>query len=449
MITIKEVKTKKQQAEFVDFPTKLYKDNKFYVHPLRVDEMNIFNRKKNVNYEDCDAVYFLAYKDDKLVGRIAGIEQKLYNEKTKEKRVRFSRFDSINDEEVASALFSAVENWAKQKGMNKVHGPLGFNDLDREGMLIEGFDYIATFEEQYNYDYYPKLVEKCGYQKEIDWLEYRIYPPKEINERVQRLSDSVLKRYNLRIADEKNKKKYIEKYKKGIFEVLDEAYSPLYGVVPFNDKLRDQIISQFKLFIKLRYVITIIDENDEVVAFGFAIPSLSEAVQKSKGRFLPFGFIRMLRAINQTKRADLGLIAVRSAYQSKGLLAVVLNHVINKMVDQNLEYCESNLMLEDNLKIQQTWNNFEHIQHKRRRCYLKNLDASNEKKKEKSEKTKIAKISAKKQETTTEKTAKKPATRKATAKKNEKSEVKASAKKTAKNIKKQPVKKTTKKTKDK
>ena len=399
MIEIKEVKTRKQRAKFVDFPTKLYKNCKYYVHPLRIDEMNLFNRKKNASFDDCDAIYFLAYKDNVLVGRIAGILQRLYNEKTKEKRVRFSRFDCIDDEEVAKALFNAVENWAIQKGMNKVHGPLGFNDLDREGLLIEGFNYLSTFEEQYNYEYYPKLIENCGYGKEIDWLEFRIYPPKEVNERVQRLSDAVLKRYNLKIVNEKSKRKYINKYKKGIFDVLDEAYSSLYGVVPFNDKLRDQIISQFKLFIKLRYVITIVDENDKVAAFGFAIPSISDAVRKSKGRFLPFGFIRMLYATRHNKQADLGLIGVRDAYQNKGLPAVVLNFIINNMVKEKLEYCETNLMLEDNLRIQQTWKNFKHIQHKLRRSYIKELGKSEEKAKSEKEVKKLSeKVSEKKGE---------------------------------------------------
>ncbi|MDD2445511.1 MAG: hypothetical protein PHX09_01725 [Clostridia bacterium] len=375
MIEIKEVITRKQRAQFVDFPTKLYDKCEYYVHPLRVDEMKLFNRNKNEIYKDCDAVYYLALKDGKVVGRIAGIQQNVYNEKTKEKRVRFSRFDSVNDEEVAKALFGAVEKWAKKNGMEMVHGPLGFNDLDREGLLINGFDYDSTFEEQYNYDYYPKLIEKCGYGKEIDWLEYRIFPPKEINERVKKLSEAVLKRFKLRVVKEKSKRKYIEKYKKGIFDVLDEAYSTLYGVVPFTDKLRDQIISQFKLFIKLEYIITIVDENDEIAAFGFAIPSLSEAVRKSKGRYLPFGFIRMLRAVKskKNKRADLGLIGVRDKYQNKGLPAVVMSFIIEHMIEEKFEYCETNLMLEDNLRIQQTWDNFDHIQHKRRRSYIKKI----------------------------------------------------------------------------
>lgn len=373
-IKIVKVETKKQQKLFVDFPTKLYDGNPYYVHPLRCDELNLFNRKKNASYDDCDAIYFLAYKNGVVVGRIAGIIQRLHNQKTGEKRVRFSRFDAIDDQNVANLLFQAVENWAKQNGMNKICGPLGFNDLDREGLLIEGFDQLSTFEEQYNYEYYPKLIENAGFNKETDWFEYRLFPPKEENERIERLYQVVLKRYKLHIGTAKNKKEYIKKYKKQIFETLDEAYGDLYGTVPFNEKMQEQIISQFNLFIKLNYIITLLDENERVVAFGFAIPSISEAVQKSKGRLTPCGIIRLLREVNHTKRLDLGLIAVRKDYQNKGITAIVLHYVFKLIRDENLEYCETNLMLEDNLKIQQTWKNFDHIQHKRRRSYIKDLN---------------------------------------------------------------------------
>ena len=374
MIEIKEVRTKKEKALFVDFPTELYDGCPYYVHPLRVDEINLFDKKKNVSYDDCDAVYFLAYKDGKVVGRIAGILQKLYNEKTKEKRIRFSRFDCIDDINVAKKLFEAVENWARQKGMNTVHGPMGFNDLDREGMLIEGFDQDSTYEEQYNYSYYPKLVEQCGYSKEIDWLEYKIYAPDEIDDRIDHLSKAVLERYHLRIGTAKNKKEYINKYKKGLFKVLDEAYGDLYGVVPFTDRLREQIVSQFHLFISLKYIICIVDESDEVVAFGFAIPSLSEAVRKSKGRFLPFGVFRIIKAIKHPKIVDFGLVGIKKKYQNKGLTAIILKFIMQQMKTENIEYCETNLNLENNIKIQQQWKNFKHEQHKRRRSYVKTLD---------------------------------------------------------------------------
>lgn len=372
MIEIKEVTTRRQQRQFVDFPTKLYRKNPYYVHPLRMDELNLFN-EKNVSYEDVDAVYYLAYKDGKIVGRIAGLIQRLYNQKVNEKRVRFTRFDCIDDEKVARALFTAVERWGKNKGMDIIHGPMGFNDLDREGMLIEGFDELATFEEQYNYAYYPKLMEACGYEKEVDWLEYKIYPTEENEERVNRLSEAVLKRYKLRIATAKNKKEYIEKYKQGIFEIIDEAYGDLYGTVPFTDKVRDQIISQFKLFLSMKFLITLVNENDEVVAFGLAIPSLSKAIQKSKGRITPLAVFRVVHAVKHPKICDFGLIGVRKTYANRGLPAVMMNWIMTQMKDCNLDYCETNLNLEYNIHIQNQWKNFKHEQHKRRRSYVKNI----------------------------------------------------------------------------
>lgn len=382
MIEIKEVKTKRDKRKFVDFPTKLYKGCKEYVHPLRMDELNLFS-EKNVSYEDCDTIYFLAYKDGKIVGRIAGIEQKIYNAKVNEKRIRFTRFDCINDEEVAKALFNAVENWARSKGMDIVHGPLGFNDLDREGMLIDGFDELATFEEQYNYSYYPELMEKCGYVKEVDWVEFKIFPTYgEREKRVEKIADKVLKRYNLKIATDKNKRRFIERYKKGIFEVIDEAYGDLHGVVPYTDKLRDQIINQFKMFISLKYIVTIVNEKDEVVAFGFGIPSLSKAVQKSKGRLTPFGIIRLLHAVKHPKILDFALIGIRKNYLNKGLPAIVLNYIMKKLPKFGIEHCETNLNLEYNIPIQNQWKNFDHVQHKRRRCYIKYLN-ENAKKNEK------------------------------------------------------------------
>ena len=374
MIKIEEVKTKKQLKAFVDFPTKLYENCPQYVHPLRMDEISSFNPEKNVNFEDCEAACFLAYENDRVVGRIAAIIQKAYNKKVGEKRVRFSRFDSVNNQKVADALFEAAETWAKTKGMNIVHGPLGFNDLDREGLLIDGFDEVATFEEQYNYPYYQTLIENCGYVKEKDWLEYKIFVPKEPNERINRMSEAVLKRYNLKIADTSNKNKFIDHYKAQIFEVLDEAYCSLHGVVPFNDKMREQIISQFKMFINKDFIIVLVDETDRVVAFGFAIPSLSDAISKSKGRITPAALCRVLKAVKHPKIVDFALVGVRDEYQSRGLTAVIMKHIVDIMTKYKIEYAETNLNLEDNIKIQQTWKNFDHQQHKRRRCFIKHLD---------------------------------------------------------------------------
>lgn len=374
MVTIKEVVTKKDIKNFVRFPIELYKGNPFFVPPFESDEINKFNSKKNESYEDCTVKCFLAYRDEKIVGRIAGIIQHLYNKKANEKRIRFSRFDCIDDEEVSKALFKAVEDWGVSEGMEIIHGPMGYNDLDREGLLIEGFDQLSTFEEQYNYNYYQKLIENAGFGKEVDWFEYRIFKPKTDDGRLKRLSQAVLKRYKLNMVVYKNASKVIKKYKDQFFEVLDAAYAPLYGVVPFTDKVKDAVINQFKLILQGRFMVFITDENDKVIAFGLVLPSLSESVNKSKGRFLPFGIFRILHQIRKPKHIDLALIAIRPEYQSKGINAVLLDYLVSGMKKFGIEYAETNLMLETNTKIQHQWEGFDFIMHKKRRAFVKNLD---------------------------------------------------------------------------
>ena len=374
MINIIEVKTAKQRKLFVDFPTKLYKGVKQYVHPLRSSELELFNPKKNVSFEDCEAVYFLAYKDGELVGRIAGIIQRLYNKKVNEKRVRFTRFDAINDKEVAKALFDSVESWAKQKGMNIVHGPMGFNDLDREGMLIEGFDEIATFEEAYNFDYYKDLMEYCGYEKEIDWIEFNLTIPKEIDPKINAVADAVMKKYNLKNAEKNSKSAFIRRYQKDIFHLLDEAYGPLYGVVPYTDKVRKQVIDQFRLFISLDFMSLIVDENDEVVAFGFAIPSLSEVINKYEGRLNLKSIFPLLNAIRHPTMLDLALIAVKPKWQARGVPALIMREMLASFIRRGIKTCETNLNLETNVNIIQLWKHFEHREHKRRRSWIKHLE---------------------------------------------------------------------------
>ncbi len=373
MIEIKKVVTSKDVKKFVDYPETLYKGNPFYVPNLRIDEINKFDSRKNESFEDCEIQAFLAYKDKKIVGRICGIIQKLYNQKHNEKRVRFTRFDCINDVEVAKALFNAVESWAIDKGMDIAHGPMGYNDLDREGMLIEGFDQYQTFEEQYNHAYYPTLVEACGYKKEIDWYECRLFTPKQVDPKLRRLTDAVLKRYNLKRAECKNLKDLVNRYVDGVFETIDEAYAPLYGTVPFTEKVKKAVLEQFFMILRKEYITIVVDENDKVVAFGLCFPSLSKAVNKSKGRLFPTGIFRLLKARKETDIIDLGLIAVRPEYQNKGLNAVILDYMIQTMIDMGISAAETNLMLEDNQKIQQQWKFFDYIQHKRRRAYYKLL----------------------------------------------------------------------------
>jgi len=374
MVEIKEVTTKKDIKNFVNYPHKLYKKVKFFVPFLNVDEKNKFDKDKNESFEDCEIKCFLAYRDGQIVGRIAGIIQKLYNEKSQEKRVRFSRFDCINDEEVSSKLFSAVEKWAKEKGMTIIHGPMGYNDLDREGLLIEGFDQMSTFEEQYNYEYYQTLIEKYGFRKEVDWVEYKIFCPKEENDRIKKIADVVSKRYKLQLLQPENIKKFIVENRDELFKTLDEAYSPLYGVVPFSDKVKDSLIDQFSLIMKKDFFVAVKNEEGILIAFGLVFPSLSESVNKSKGKILPFGIFRMLKQIRNPKSIDLGLIAIRPEYQNKGVNTLILSALIKGMIEKNIEYAETNLMLEDNNRIQSQWNVFDYVQHKRRRSFVKEID---------------------------------------------------------------------------
>ena len=373
MIEVKEVTTKKMQKDFLNLPLKMYKGNPYFVPTLYSDEKNIFSPKKNVYFDDCDIVFYNAYRDGEIVGRIGGIIHKAYNNKVSQKRVRFTRFDCIDDVEVAKALFEAVESWAIAKGMEIAHGPLGFSDLEREGLLIEGFDELSTFEEQYNYDYYAKLIEACGYAKEVDWVEYQIEIPDEPLERIATISDKVLKKYNLRVADIKSKKNVIENYGDKILDLIDEAYGDLYGTVPFTPRMREQLISQFKLLLNKELIVVVVDEADEVVAFGLCLPSLSKAVQKSGGRMTPACLLKLLKSVKKPEMIDLALIGVKKDHQNRGINGIVLNMMINNAVKLGVTLAETNLNLEENEKVQSQWKFFKHRMHKRRRAYVKDL----------------------------------------------------------------------------
>lgn len=377
MIEVKEVTSKKMQKEFLNFPNELYSNCHYYVPPLEGDEKQIFS-PKYYYYENSEAVYFNAYKDGKMAGRVSGIIQKQANEKNNEKRARFTRFDCIDDQEVANALFKVVEDWAISKGMDTICGPLGFSDLERLGMLVKGFREYATFEEAYNYEYYPTLVENCGYEKEVDWLEFKIFAPREMDEKMKRLSEIALKRYKLHVPEIKDVGKFIKKYKNQIFDLVDETYADLYGTVPFTQGMIDNIVSQFKLVIKPKNLIVVCDEQDNVVAFGLGMPALGEAVKKSKGKLNLAGVVRLLSAINKPVVCDLALIGIKPEYQNSGIAAILMERMFNQMISMNLEHVETNFCLENNTKIQRIWELFEREQHKTRRAYVKKLNVNKE-----------------------------------------------------------------------
>ena len=373
MIEIKEVKTKKQRKEFVEFPLKLYKGNQYFVPPLYGDEMKIFS-PNYVYYEQAEAVYFNAYRDGAVVGRISGILQFAANKKWGQTQVRFTRFDAIDDQEVANALFAAVEDWAKAKGMTEIVGPLGFSDMEREGLLIEGFDQMNTFEEQYNYPYYQRLIENCGYEKDVDWLEHQLRAPKGgFDPRYRKISEMMIQKYNLHFKTEKSTSKFIKKYANDIFEIWDETYEQIYGTVPFTDRLKRDIVSQFKLLINKKYIRVLYDENDKLVAFGFLFPSISDAVRPSGGRLTLPCIIRLLKAIRHPKVLDLAIIGVRDEYKNKGLSATMLVELGDWLLDDNIDHAETNLNLENNIPIQNSWKYFDAYQNKRRRCFIKKI----------------------------------------------------------------------------
>ena len=372
MINVHEVVTPRDKREFLNFPLRLYKDCPYFVPPLYIDEKKIFS-PKYFYYDTCEAVYFIAERGGKTVGRISGILQKAHNEKTGEKRVRFTRFDSINDLEVATALFAAVEKWAKDKGMDTVCGPLGFSDLEREGLLIDGFDQLSTFEEQYNYDYYPSLVEACGYKKEVDWVERRIKWPKEIDEKFVRVSEMILKKHGLKVGTAKNLNEFLKKYADGFFDLLDKTYVNIYGTVPFTEGMKKNMIDNFKIIMSLKYVSVIVDENDKVVCLAICFPSLSEPLVKSRGHLTPAAIYGILKSKRHPKVVDLGLIGVDPDYAMKGVSSTIFATLMQGLKNENIEYAETNLNLEDNYNIQNQWRRFESVLHKRRRAYIKNI----------------------------------------------------------------------------
>ena len=370
MITVEQVQTKKQQKEFLNFPLKLYKGNPYFTPPLYMDEKKIF-RKDYVYNDMCDSIHFNAYKDGQMAGRISGIVQRAANEKTGKKQVRFTHFDVIEDEEVAQILFKAVEEWAVGKGMNEVVGPLGYSDLEREGLLVDGFDYPATFEETYNYPYYQTFIENLGYQKEVDWTGSRLRVPKDYDGEVDKLAKFVMKRYNLHIGPARNTNDFIKRYADGIFELLDKSYELLYGTVPFTEGMKKMMIDNFKLVIDVKYVAAILDENDKMVCFGLAFPAIADAVRPSGGKLTPAALIRLLKALKKPNVIDLCLIGVDPEWLNRGV-SIIISAEMMKML-KHVEYAETNMNLEDNYAIQNQWKRFDEQKIKRHRCYIKQI----------------------------------------------------------------------------
>lgn len=375
-ILIKKVSNKKDLKRFIRFNYELYKNNPYSVPDLYDDMVGTFSTEKNAAFDFCEADYFLAYKDDKLVGRVAAIINRRANETWNKKEVRFGWIDFVDDPEVSKALLDTVEAWGKERGMEAIVGPLGFTDLDAEGMLVEGFDQLSTMSTIYNYPYYPQHMERLGFEKEADWVEYKLTVPDKLPEKFVRISEIILQKYNLKIKKLKRSEIKEKNYGQKIFDLINEAYAPLYGYSKMTQGQINQYIKTYLPLIDLRMVSLVEDEAGELVAVGISMPSLSKALQKAKGKMLPFGWFHLLKALFVKKPdvLDLLLVGVKPEYQSKGVNALLFYDLVPTYQKMGFKYGESNPELELNKKVQAQWSAFESVQHKRRRAFRKSID---------------------------------------------------------------------------
>jgi GNAT superfamily N-acetyltransferase len=375
-ITIKKVETKSEMKKFIRFNYELYKDNQYSVPDIYEDMLETFS-DKNAAMEFCEAIYFLDYKDGKVVGRVAGIINNKANKTWNLNAVRFGWIDFIDDPEVSRALIEAVEEWGRSKGKTEIQGPLGFTDLDAEGMLIEGFEELSTMATIYNYPYYPKHIEALGFEKDADWIELLINVPREtgLPERLKRISEIVMQKYNLQIKKYTSAKKLAADYGQEIFKLINEAFKPLFGYSELSQKQIDQYVKTYLPILDLKLISLITEADGRLIGVGISMPSMSRALQKAKGKLFPFGWWHLLKALKwkKPKILDLMLVAIKPEYQGKGVNSLLFYDLLPIYIQEGYEYVETNVELESNSKVQQQWIYFERRQHKRRRCFKKAL----------------------------------------------------------------------------
>lgn len=375
-VEIRKVQTKEELKEFIHFANNLYKGDEYYAPSLISDDYNTFDPKKNGAFDFCQAQMFLAYKEGTVAGRVMAIINNRANETWKVKQVRYGWIDFINDEEVAKALLDAVAAWGKERGMTDIAGPLGFTDFDPEGMLVEGFERVATMIGIYNYPYYPQILEKLGYTKETDWMEYRITIPDELPERYYKYADIVIAKNKLNVREVTRRMINKENYGRKFFKLINETYYKLYGFSLLSDKQIDAYTKLYLGLLDTRMVSFVENEKGELVAAGVTMPDLTAALQKCGGKLFPFGWFHLLKAIfwKPCDTLDMLLVGVREDYRGKGLNAVLVTDLYPRLKAMGFKYAETTAELETNDSIQAMWKYFEREQHKRRRVYAKKID---------------------------------------------------------------------------
>lgn len=375
-IEIKKVQTQQDLKTFIRFNYEMYKNNPYSVPDLYEDMMDTFSPKENPAFEFCEADYFLAYKDGRLVGRVAAIINNRANETWGKKSVRFGWIDFEDDIEISRALLDTVKQWGRERGMVEIEGPLGFTDMDAEGMLIEGFEELSTMATIYNHPYYPKHMEQLGFEKAVDWVERKIYIPDAVPEKHLRIAKIVSEKYGLHVRKLRNKKDVMENNTaRRIFECINDAFAPLFGYSRMTDRQIDKYVKTYIPVLDLRMVSVVEDNDGNIIAAGISMPSMSHALQRAKGRMFPFGWWHLLKALKwgRDEMLDLLLIGVRPDYQGKGVNALIFADLIPVYNQLGFKYAESNVELEDNGKVQNQWQYFDVVQHKRRRCFRQDL----------------------------------------------------------------------------
>lgn len=378
LIEIKRVENKKDLKTFIDFHYDLYKGNEYDAPNLFSDDMNTLSKDRNAAFDFCEAEYFLAYKEGKVVGRVAAIINHKANKQWNRKSVRFGWIDFIDDREVSKVLLDAVEKYGKEKGMEDMVGPLGFTDMDPEGMLTWGFDQLGTMPTIYNYPYYPEHIEAMGgFEIDNKYVEYKLLVPEEIPEKYAKIAEMIQKRYNLRVRKLTKKDVFVGGYGKKIFDVINETYKHLYGYSELSQKQIDQYVKMYLAMLDLEFVTVIEDcttDDPKMVGIGITMPSLTRALQKCRrGRMLPFGWWHLLRAIkfHKTKVVDLLLVGVLPEYRAKGANALLFADLIPIYQKYGIEWGETQVEMETNMAVQGQWGVLDPIQHKRRNCYIK------------------------------------------------------------------------------
>lgn len=373
-VIVRPVHTTDQLEQYVKFGIDLYRDNDCYVPPLVSDDVHTLSPHVNPAFDFCEAQSFMAWRNGEPVGTITAIINRAANEKFSRKDLRFGFMDFIDDAEVVDALFAAVEEWGRSRGMTEMIGPMGFSDMDHEGMLIDGFDEKGTMATIYNYPYYPAHMERLGFKKDVDWVEYRIKVPEQIPEKYARIADIAARKFGLRTIKYKSRKKIKKDYGRAIFELINRSYSDLYGYVSLTDRQIDYYIDQYIGILRLDDVSLVVDSADRLVAVGISMPSMSDALRRSGGRLFPFGWWHLLRALRGgTDTVDLLLVAVAPEYRAKGVNAMLFADLIPAFNASGYTEAESNVELEGNESVQKQWEYFERRQHRRRRAFRRSI----------------------------------------------------------------------------